>query len=268
MIPVRLRLHNFMCYRGEATLDLSGIQLACLAGDNGHGKSALLDALTYALWGETRARREEDLITLGTDEMEVELEFLLGDDRYRVIRKRSKRGRTRLSALELQQWDGEGFQAQTGTGSRETQARIIALLRMSYDTFINSAFLLQGRADEFARKAAGERKQVLGEILGLSAYDDYEQKARERVRQLEDETLRLNGEITAIEQELKEKPQREAELARCEREFAQVDAKLHEAEAALQEEPASYEAQALSQGLAEPKAVPGTGGAWHQCPEP
>ena len=234
MIPVRLRLHNFMCYRGEATLDLSGIQLACLAGDNGHGKSALLDALTYALWGETRARREEDLITLGTDEMEVELEFLLGDDRYRVIRKRSKRGRTRLSALELQQWDGEGFQAQTGTGSRETQARIIALLRMSYDTFINSAFLLQGRADEFARKAAGERKQVLGEILGLSAYDDYEQKARERVRQLEDETLRLNGEITAIEQELKEKPQREAELARCEREFAQVDAKLHEAEAALQ----------------------------------
>src|SRR5438105_15493481 len=183
MIPVRLRLHNFMCYRGEATLDLSGIQLACLAGDNGHGKSALLDALTYALWGETRARREEDLITLGTDEMEVELEFLLGDDRYRVIRKRSKRGRTRAyaSALELQQWDGEGFQAQTGTGARETQARIISLLRMSYDTFINSAFLLQGRADEFARKAAGERKQVLGEILGLSAYDDYEQKARERV---------------------------------------------------------------------------------------
>src|SRR5207237_1105795 len=92
----------------------------------------------------------------------------------------------------------------------------------------------QGRADEFARKAAGERKQVLGEILGLSAYDDYEQKARERVRQLEDETLRLHGEITAIEQELKEKPQREAELERCEREFAQVDAKLREAEAALQ----------------------------------
>src|SRR5919109_2046833 len=116
MIPVRLRLHNFMCYRGDATLDLSGIQLACLAGENGHGKSALLDALTYALWGEARARREEDLITLGSDEMEVELEFLLGSDRYRVIRKRSRRGRTRQSALEMQVWDGEGerFQPQTG----------------------------------------------------------------------------------------------------------------------------------------------------------
>ncbi len=234
MIPVRLRLHNFMCYRGDATLDLSGIQLACLSGENGHGKSALLDALTYALWGEARARREEDLITLGMDEMEVELEFLLGSERYRVIRKRSKRGRTRQSALELQLWDGERFQAQTGTSARETQARISALLRMSYDTFINSAFLLQGRADEFARKPAGERKQILGEILGLSAYDEYEQKTRERVKQLEEETLRLNAEIMAIQQELKEKPQREAELARCEREFAQVDVKLRDAEATLQ----------------------------------
>src|SRR2546425_922650 len=83
-----------------------------------------------------------------------------------------------------------------------------------------------GRADEFARKPAGERKQVLGDILGLAAYDAYEQKTRERVRLLEDETLRLQSEVAAIEHELKEKPQREAELARCEREFVQVDAKL------------------------------------------
>ena len=55
MIPLKLRLSNFMCYREEQTLDFSGIHLACLAGDNGHGKSALLDAITWALWG--RARR-------------------------------------------------------------------------------------------------------------------------------------------------------------------------------------------------------------------
>src|SRR5437016_5619424 len=132
MIPVRLRLHNFMCYRGEATLDLTGIHLACLAGENGHGKSALLDALTYALWGKTRAQREDDLITLSTDEMEVEMEFLLGPERYRILRKRSKRGKTRQTALELQVWDGEQFIAQGGASARETQARITGLLRMSY----------------------------------------------------------------------------------------------------------------------------------------
>ena len=56
MIPLKLRLSNFMCYRDEQTLDFSGIHLACLTGDNGHGKSALLDAITWALWGRARAR--------------------------------------------------------------------------------------------------------------------------------------------------------------------------------------------------------------------
>jgi exonuclease SbcC len=234
MIPLKLRLHNFMSYRGDATLDLSGIHLACLAGDNGHGKSSLLDAMTYALWGETRARREDDLITLGTDEMEVELTFMLGDEPYRVLRKRSKRGKTRQSAVELQVGNGNGFRPISGVSARETQARIIALLRMSYDTFINSAFLMQGRADEFTRKPAGERKQILADILGLSQYDDYEEKAKQRIRQLDDDAQRINGEITHIQQELKQKPQHAAELARLERDAAQAEAQLQESEAVLQ----------------------------------
>jgi exonuclease SbcC len=223
-----------MCYRGEATLDLTGIHLACLAGENGHGKSALLDALTYALWGKTRAQREDDLITLNADEMEVEMEFLLGPERYRILRKRSKRGKTRQTALELQIWDGEQFIAQGGASARETQARITAVLRMSYETFINSAFLLQGHADEFARKPPAERKQILGDILGLMLYDDYEERARLRVKQLEEDSQRVEGEILAIQSELRQKPQREAELVRVEREFETADSQLQAGEAALQ----------------------------------
>src|SRR5438876_6337765 len=56
LIPIRLQLRNFMSYGDEPqTLDFAGIHVACLSGDNGNGKSALLDALTYALWGKTRA---------------------------------------------------------------------------------------------------------------------------------------------------------------------------------------------------------------------
>ncbi|HIP97448.1 MAG TPA: SMC family ATPase, partial [Anaerolineae bacterium] len=95
MIPLKLRLHNFMCYRDPPPLDFSGIHLACLAGDNGHGKSALLDAMTWALWGRARvgARRDSELIHLGQTEMEVEFEFALGNARYRIIRKRDSRRR-------------------------------------------------------------------------------------------------------------------------------------------------------------------------------
>jgi len=88
MIPLKLGLRNFMCYRGEVDpLDFTGIHLACLTGDNGHGKSALLDAMTWALWGRARAKRDDELITLGEQEMEVEFEFSLKDNHYRVIRK-------------------------------------------------------------------------------------------------------------------------------------------------------------------------------------
>ena len=67
-----------MCYREEQTLDFSGIHLACLTGDNGHGKSALLDAMTWALWGRAWGRRDDELIALGESEMWVEFEFGLG----------------------------------------------------------------------------------------------------------------------------------------------------------------------------------------------
>ena len=60
MIPRSLSLHNFLSY-GEnvPTLDFSQFHVACLSGDNGHGKSAMLDAITYALWGELRKAQQE-----------------------------------------------------------------------------------------------------------------------------------------------------------------------------------------------------------------
>ena len=93
MIPQTLALTNFMCYR-QTKLDFAGIHVACLAGENGAGKSALLDAITWALWGRSRAKRDEELIYLGEDEMAVEFTFGLGEQTYRVLRRRKagKRG--------------------------------------------------------------------------------------------------------------------------------------------------------------------------------
>ena len=50
MIPLKLTLSNFLCYRENVeTLDFAGVHVACLCGGNGHGKSALLDSITWAL---------------------------------------------------------------------------------------------------------------------------------------------------------------------------------------------------------------------------
>ncbi|OQA43249.1 MAG: Nuclease SbcCD subunit C [Chloroflexi bacterium ADurb.Bin325] len=214
MIPHKLKLHNFMCYREEQSLDFSGIHLACLTGDNGHGKSALLDAMTWALWGRARARRDDELIALGESEMWVDLEFGLGPQRYRVWRQRSTKGRGRTD-LHLYVWNAgrEEWQLLDEGNVNERQAQIIRTLRMEYDTFVNSAFLLQGRADSFTVKTASERKQILADILGLSRYDLYEERAKEEVRLHKERAIHVQGEIGGIDHALARRGEYEAGLA-------------------------------------------------------
>ncbi len=215
MIPHHLRLRNFMCYRDEQSLDFSGIHLACLTGDNGHGKSALLDAITWALWGKARARRDDELIALGETETWVEFEFDLARQRYRVWRQRSKKGRGQ-SDLHFYVWNaaalGGEWQLLDDGGLLERQAQIIRTLRMEYDTFVNSAFLLQGKADSFTVKTAGERKQILADILGLARYDLYEQRAKDEVQARKDQAGRIGGEIAGIDAELARRAEYETRL--------------------------------------------------------
>ncbi len=90
MVPSKLILKNFMCYK-DAILDLDGIHMACLSGDNGAGKSALLDAITWSLWGKARAS-DDELIAQGEVEMQTDLEFNINEEVYRIVRKRTRKG--------------------------------------------------------------------------------------------------------------------------------------------------------------------------------
>jgi exonuclease SbcC len=231
MIPQHLRLRNFMCYREDQSLDFSGIHLACLAGDNGHGKSALLDAITWALWGRSRARRDDELITLGETEMWVEFEFDLGGQRYRITRQRSKRGQGQ-SDLHFFVWDESGAEwrlLDDGT-LRDRQAQISRVLRMEYETFTNSAFLLQGRADSFTLKTSGERKQILADILGLNRYDAYEEQAKLEVQTRKDGATRVQAEMDAVDRELARREEYQQRLQTAQIAAAQAVKVLRSAE--------------------------------------
>lgn len=209
MIPLSLSLQNFLSY-GENVppLEFSGFHVACISGRNGHGKSALLDAITWALWGEARkAGRDrfpnDGLLRIGATEMRVDFEFRLEADRYRVTRSFRKTGKSATTRLELQIFSPEtgGYKALSeGDAVRKTQARIDALLCMTYPTFINSAFLLQGRADEFTRCKASQRKALLSDILGLSHYDALAARARERMRERDIARATAQAKADAIAQ--------------------------------------------------------------------
>lgn len=202
MIPVKLELYNFLAYRQPEPIDLSGLHVACLAGENGAGKSSILDAITWVLWGRARAKRDEELIHLGETEMQVGLTFRLSDVLYRVIRQRSTRGRG-SSTLELSVLAEEGrWRTLSEATLRATQDKINRTLKLDYETFINSAFLVQGRADEFTNKTPAERKRILAEILGLDIWSEYEETTKDKVKHIEQFVATKDAQIAEIDVEL------------------------------------------------------------------
>ncbi len=255
MIPLKLRLHNFMCYREEQSLDFSGIHLACLTGDNGHGKSTLLDAITWALWGKARARarrradhprRDRDVGGVRVRPDRAALSRLAPAQQEGPRAERS--AFLRLESFDFVQQTTAGparehrgqddengeWQVLDDGGLLERQAQIIRTLRLDYDTFTNSSFLLQGRADSFTVKTASERKQILADILGLSRYDLYEERAKAEAQTRKERAGLIEGEIKAIERDLARRADYEAQLSAARAAaLAAVDAlRLAEAEQA------------------------------------
>jgi DNA repair protein SbcC/Rad50 len=239
VIPVRLALRNFLSYTDvHEPLLFEGIHVACLSGENGAGKSTLLDAITWALWGYSRAGSgsAQQLVHAGRTEMEVDFEFRLAGDTYRVLRKWSARGRGAGTAnLDLSIKHGESFRSLSGNSIRETEGKIVGLLRMSYATFTNSAFILQGRADAFTTRTPAERKQVLGEILELAEFDRLQGLARDEIRRRESRHRELDDRIREADAELRERPTHVAERDRREAEIVALDARLAQDDAALRQ---------------------------------
>ncbi len=205
---VRLELKNFLSYR-EGELDFTGLHMAALVGPNGAGKSSLLDAITWALWGRTsRLDRDQDhLVHRGEKEARVSLTFRLGEAVYRVTRVR-RRGKGNIM-LDFQML-APRHRVLSGAGIRETQEEINRVLQIDFDTFVNSAFIRQGRADEFTTKTPAERKEVLAEILRLDQWEKLEERAKEKIHQIDLQLDNLKWRIEEYEQELQRRPEYEA----------------------------------------------------------
>ncbi len=240
MIPEELHLRNFLSHR-ETDLDLRGIHLASLIGDNGAGKSALLDAITWAVWGHSRTLygHDEDLIYHGEDNIEVEFVFRIpyqggNERRCRILRRRERRGlRSFSSILDFQIESGDGWRSFNADSIRETQNRIVEQLGLDYDTFINSAYLRQGHADEFTVQTPANRKRVLGTILGLERWARYQEHTKKQLTGTQGRLQEVERRLDEITQELKRRPEYEAQLAEAEQQARETEAQRIEIQAQM-----------------------------------
>lgn len=187
--------------------------MACISGSNGAGKSSLLDAFTWALFGEAR-RRDDTLINQRTQKenkpAEVILDFEYENDRYRVQRSKQK-DKTATLDFFIHTDDGS-WKPLTEATLRATEERIRQTLRLDYDTFINASFFLQGKADQFAQQKPADRKRILASILGLEVWEQYKEEALRRRREHELEMAACEGALVELNSELSEEEQRKATL--------------------------------------------------------
>ncbi len=183
MIPQRILLENFLSYRNTTEIDLVPISSAVIIGENGAGKSSILDAITYALFGVARGTSKsgdnaDRLITAGEDTCKIELDFVMDQNWYRVTRKRDLARQS--TELELFMKNNEQWVNLSASTLKATQDKIHSLIRVNYELFVSSVMIMQGKADSFTRKDPAERKELLAEILQLSIYEQLRDKSSEQ----------------------------------------------------------------------------------------
>ncbi|HSE68061.1 MAG TPA: SMC family ATPase, partial [Gemmatimonadales bacterium] len=166
----RLRLVNFRQH--EDTELVLGPGLTGIVGPNGAGKTTMLEAIAWALYGAEAARGTKETIRRRSAspraQVRVELEFSLGNHRYRVVRG--------LSTAELYQ---DGDPTPVAHSLVEVTARIGRMLGMAREEFFNTYFTGQKQLAVMAAMRPVERAQFLSRVLGY----DRLQLAQERVRE-------------------------------------------------------------------------------------
>ena len=211
MIPLKLSLQNFLSYGSPAQIiDFTPYKLICLSGKNGHGKSALLDAITWALWGQARkatstSKPDQGLMRLGQTDMVVCLDFIFNNQTYRIRRMFSTKYGKPSTHVDFGTYNPQtdSYSSITDKTIRTTQEKIEQTIGLDYESFINSSFLRQGQANEFSKKLPKERKDILANILGLNKYEKAKKYALEKIRILsqEKENLTKINEHLAKERE-------------------------------------------------------------------
>lgn len=203
MIPLKLTFQGLYSYQEKQVIDfeqLTSAGIFGIFGETGSGKSAILEAISYALYGETerlnqRERRAYNMLNLKSDKCELEFEFLnYKNERYRVTRsfRRNSRnynevtsGDTIFYKYESQNWVPIKLSAEE-------------ILNINYSNFKRTIIIPQGQFKEFLALGPTDRTKMLEEIFQLSRFDLYG-KTTQLSKKTEEQFNKVEGELKAYE---------------------------------------------------------------------
>lgn len=233
MRPIKLTLEGFTSFRHRCTLDFANLDLFAITGPTGAGKSSLLDAITFALYGKVaRLGRENgsQLVSQGQNQLTVTLQFLAQDTEYRVTRSWRYRPTTPKTEYLVDKWHQDQWQRCERSETIET------ILKMDFTTFTRVLLLPQGQFDEFLKGNASKRRQLLRQLLGLDVFEQMRQQASSQAKQYQAQRQtieRLLADMAIPTVEAIE--QHHQQLTQLEHTLPQLHVRAHQAQQALEQ---------------------------------
>jgi DNA repair protein SbcC/Rad50 len=200
MIPRKVELEGFLCYRDKQVIDLDGSDLWVLSGRNGSGKSTIFDAITYAVFGVHRGGSQglENLVNTGASGFRIGFEFDLGLDRFRIMRS-FRRGTSdrQLSRHELDDQGAEHWFPVPETDKQKGFDRWIKEnVGLNYEMFTSSMMLRQGEAEKLLNAEPKQRFEIIAQVADLKTYQILHKNAETRRQERKNQLAGVRGELS------------------------------------------------------------------------
>ena len=181
MRPTRLEVDGFTVFRTATVVDFAGADLFALVGPTGAGKTSVIDALTFALYGSVPRlddrRAVAPVISQNLTEARVRLDFTVDGVPYTAVRvvraTRSGGATTKEARLE------QAGEVLAGTADEVTQA-VTDLLGLTFEHFTTCVSLPQGQFARFLHDKPRSRQDLLVRLLDLGLYERVATAARAR----------------------------------------------------------------------------------------
>ncbi|MBD2041074.1 AAA family ATPase [Microcoleus sp. FACHB-672] len=237
MRPLELLLEGFTSFRREQRLDFSELDLFAITGATGAGKSSLLDAMTFALYGTTArtGKQVSDLVSQGATNLKVQLRFAVGGSQYRVTRRWRYRASSPENKVLLEGWQNSEWET-LGTSTVAVQKTLEQILGMDFDTFTRVIVLPQGKFDEFLKGDTAKRREILRSLAGFEIFERMRKEAAELAKLLKQEREMLERRLAELDAPaFAEVDEKQAQLTLLEQEMPTFNQAVLNAQKALDE---------------------------------